>query len=199
MNKPTGRGRRAGNPDTRELIRTAARQRFLAEGYQSVTMRSIAADAGVDVALVSYYFGSKRGLFGAALALNANPTEIFQSVLAGDLDTLAVRLLRALLTAWDTPETGDPLRAYAVTATVDPHFSRLTREIVSREIVDRLAERLGGPRAGHRAAAFIAQVVGIIFSRYVVRLEPIASMSADDVVRHLAPALRLVLQPTSAR
>ena len=63
------RGRRAGSPDTRAHVLDVARRRFLAEGYQSVSLRSIAAEAGVDVALISYFYGSKRGLFAAVLAL----------------------------------------------------------------------------------------------------------------------------------
>ena len=79
MNKSPGRGRRTGAPDTREAIRLAARARFLADGYQAVTLRKVAADAGVDVALISYYFGSKVGLFGAAMALPVNPAELSMS------------------------------------------------------------------------------------------------------------------------
>jgi AcrR family transcriptional regulator len=67
------RGRRSGNPDTRAEILAIACRRLVADGYYGVTMRAIAAEAGVDAALISYYFGSKKGLFGAALALSANP------------------------------------------------------------------------------------------------------------------------------
>ena len=83
MNKTAGRGRRPGSPDTRERIREAARVRFLADGYQAVSLRAIAAEAGVDVALVSYYFGSKQGLFAATMALPMNPADIFQEVAQG--------------------------------------------------------------------------------------------------------------------
>jgi len=70
------RGRRPGRPETRAEILAVARRRFLAQGYQAVTMRAVAEDAGVDAALISYFFGSKKGLFGATLALSANPPEI---------------------------------------------------------------------------------------------------------------------------
>jgi AcrR family transcriptional regulator len=193
MNKMGGRGRRPGSPDTQELIRQAARKRFLSDGYQAVTMRSIAADAGVDVALVSYYFGSKQALFGAAMSFAANPAEIFQAQLDGGLETLGTRVLRSLLTVWDDPETGAPLLAVATTAAVDPGLKRLVREGVGQEIVERLAQRLGEPNGSQRAAAFTAQMAGVIFARYVLRIEPIASMSLDDVVDRLAPALQLTL------
>jgi AcrR family transcriptional regulator len=198
MNKSAGRGRRAGRPDTREQILDAARRRFLADGYQATTMRSIAAAAGVDVALVSYYFGGKQGLFGASMALPANPIEIVAPLLATDLDALADVLVRTLLAVWDDPNTGPPLQAMAQAATTDPDLKRVVGEAVTGEIVDRLAERLGKPDGAQRAAIFSAHMAGLIFARYVLRIEPVASMSADDVVRHMVPSLNLAINPTAA-
>jgi AcrR family transcriptional regulator len=195
MNKNLTRGRRPGSPATREAIRQSARARFLRDGYQGVTMRAVAADAGVDVALVSYYFGSKQGLFGAAMALPANPAELLEAELAGSPETLPERLLRSLLHVWDSPETGAPLQALAANSASDPDLNRLVREAIGREIIDRLAARLGTPDARQRAAAFSAHIAGLIFSRYVFQFEPMASMDPDDVVTLLAPALRLALFP----
>jgi AcrR family transcriptional regulator len=193
MNKSPGRGRRAGAVDTRALIRDAARARFLAHGYQAVTLREVAADAGVDVALISYYFGSKHGLFSVAMALPVNPVEMVASHLDGDLNTLAERLLRSLLTVWDSPDVGAQMQAAARAALNDPTMTNLVRDGIVREIIDKVAERLGGPDGAGRAAAFAIQAAGVIFTRYLLKVEPIASMSADEIVRHLAPSLQLVL------
>lgn len=195
MNKSSPRGRRSGTPDTREAIRQAAHARFLADGYRDVTLRAIAADAGVDVALVSYYFGSKQGLFGAAMALPVNPAELFGQVLASapTLDGIAQQILRLALATWDNPTTGAQLKALAVAAVVEENFARLLREAVGREIVQRLAARLGGPNGEQRATAFVSQMAGLIFGRYLIRFEPLASMSVDEVIEHLGPPLQLVL------
>ncbi|MFD9126571.1 TetR family transcriptional regulator [Kitasatospora sp. NPDC059571] len=193
MNKPARRGRRAGSPDTRSQILEVAGRRFLEDGYAAVTLRSIAAEAGVDLALVSYYFGSKKGLFGATMALSANPAEIFARVLEGDVATLPQRALRALLAAWEDPVGGAPLRAMFVGAAQDEATAALVREVVEREIVDRLAARLGGRDARGRAGAFCTQMAGLLVTRFVLRLEPVASMSADEIVRHLGPSLARAL------
>ena len=199
MNKTLGRGRRVGTPDTREVIRDAARARFLAEGYQSVTLRQVASDAGVDVALISYYFGSKQGLFGAAMALPINPAQLVASLLDGDPGTLAERLLRTLVSVWDSPDAGAQMQAVAITALGDPDMTRLMRDGVGREVINRIAEHLGGPDGTQRAVAFSTQIAGLIFARYLLKLEPIASMQAQEVVDLLGPSLQLALEPHPRR
>lgn len=200
MNKPqpSRRGRRRGKPDTRSAILEVARRRFLAEGYAAVTMRSVAAEAGVDPALVSYFFGSKQGLVGAALALSVNPAEVLAGSLPGDLQTLPERVLGALLATWDDPQLGGPLQMMARTAAHDPEVTRLVRGVIEAGIVGRLAERLRGPDARARAGVFTAQLAGVVFTRYVLELEPLASLPADELVRRLAPALRLSLRSRAA-
>ncbi|MFE0461648.1 TetR family transcriptional regulator [Kitasatospora sp. NPDC058965] len=187
------RGRRPGSPDTRAAILEVARRRFLAEGYQGVTMRSLAADTGVDMALIGYFFSSKKGLFGAAMALTVNPAEVAAQAVSGDLTTLPQRVLRTLITVWDSPESGPPLLAMLRNVAQDEAHAALLREVLQQEIVDRVAARLEGPGAHRRAAAFGAVMAGVITTRYLVRLEPIASMTADEIVRHVGPSLRLAL------
>jgi AcrR family transcriptional regulator len=170
-----------------------ARRRFLADGYDAVTLRSVAAEAGVDVALISYFFGSKRGLFGAILELPANPPELLVRALHGDPATLPERVLRALIAAWDDRQRGRQLRVMVEAAVREPALARLVREVVSHEMIDRIAEHIGGPHARQRAAAFGVQLAGVVFARYILELEPVTSMTADELVRHLAPGLRAVL------
>ncbi|MGW0971387.1 TetR/AcrR family transcriptional regulator [Streptomyces sp. NPDC002516] len=194
-NQGTQRGRRRGSPDTRAAILDVARRRFLEHGYHAVTLRSVAAEAEVDLALISYYFGSKKGLFGAALALGANPAELLaRAVEEGDLTTLPERVVRQVLAVWDDPVTGPPLIAMLKTAIDDDSLGSLVKEAVEREIVDRIAGLVPARDARQRAAAFTTVVAGLITGRYLLRLEPIVSMTADDVVRHVSPHLRLALR-----
>jgi AcrR family transcriptional regulator len=194
MNKSPSRGRRAGRPDTRARIQDAARTRFLADGYDGVTLRAVAAEAGVDVALVSYYFGNKPGLFGAAMALPTSPPEVLARTLPGDPATLAARLLTNVLALWDNPDTGAPLRAMAMAAPAEPKLGRLVSEAVGDSLVRAIAAHLGGDAdALGRAAAFTAQVSGVIYFRYLLRVEPFASMAPEEIVARLAPSLQLTL------
>lgn len=194
MNKTRGRGRPRGTTSTRTDILAAARRRFLEDGYDRVTLRSVAADADVDVALISYYFGSKKGLFGAAMALAANPAVLLAGELTGPLNSLPERVVRTVLRVWDDPETGPSLRTFLEAMVRDPHVARTFREVIEQEMLPALAERLGGDtEATRRASVATSQLAGMIFSRYVLCVEPLASMSHRDLARHMAPGLRAAL------
>jgi AcrR family transcriptional regulator len=187
------RGRRPGSPDTRERILEVARRRFLADGFHAVTLRSVAAEAGVDGALPSYFFGSKQGLFAAALALPVNPADVLEQALAGPTEGLAARVLRGVLATWSDPESGAALQALTRTALAEPTMTRVVREAVGQALTGAVAARLRGPDADRRAAAITTQIAGLIFSRYLLGLEPMASLPAEEVVRVLAPALQLLV------
>ncbi len=187
------RGRRPGRSDTRERILQAARRRFVDDGYGAVSMRSIAADAGVDVALVSYHFGSKQAVFGAAMALTANPAEVIAAALPGDLDGLPERILVALLHTWDDPALGGPLRALAAAAGQEPALATVLRELLEHELIEPVADRLSGTHRIERAGAFAAQLAGLIFTRHVIALPPLDRLPAEELVRRLVPALRATL------
>jgi AcrR family transcriptional regulator len=193
MNKQRGRGRPQGNSDAREQILQAGHRLFLAGGYRGVSLRSIAAEAGVDSALISYHFGSKRGLFAAIMRLGVSPADVVRQSLAGDPARLPERIIANVLAVWDDPVAGPPLLSVYGSAGGDPDASRLVRELVEGEILDVIAGYLGGRKASTRAGIAGSQIAGLIFMRYLLRAEPLASMPLPEVVRHAAPGLRAVL------
>jgi AcrR family transcriptional regulator len=200
MNNLRGRGRPRGATTTRADILTAARRRFLENGYDRVTLRAVAGDAQVDVALISYYFGSKKGLFGAAMALGANPAELLASEMGGPLNSLPERIVRTVVQAWDDPETGPSLHAFLEGVVRDPHVARTFREMMEQEMLPAIAARLGGDAdSTRRAAMMTSQVAGMILSRYVLRVEPIASMTPQQLARRMAPGLRATLAGPAPR
>jgi AcrR family transcriptional regulator len=193
------RGPRQDGVRAREAILAAARDQFAAHGYGGATMRAIAAAAGVDVALVSYYFGSKSGLFVQSLRLPVNPAEAIEAVLAEGTDDLGRRLVRRLLTVWDDPVTGGPLISIVRSASSQPD---MLREFVERQVAARLSRAIDAPDAELRAAAIAAQALGLIFMRYVLHLEPLASAGHDEIVELVGPTIQRYLdadgQPPSS-
>jgi AcrR family transcriptional regulator len=193
------RGRPSEPSQAREQILEAARRLFLASGYTRVTMRAIAAEAGVDVALISYYFGSKRGLLAAVMQLIVSPPDLVRSALHGDPARLPERLLSQVLATWDDPEHGAPLIALYGRVGGDTDANRLVREMIEREIVTVLAEYLGGLDANARASVAASQIAGLLFMRHILRAEPLASMRRTELVARAAPALRAALSSQRLR
>src|SRR3954449_9111236 len=145
MNKARGRGRPRGTSTTTKAdILAAARRLFFEHGYDGVTLRAVASDAGVDVALISYYFGSKKGLFGAAMALGANPALLLAEELRGPLNSLPERIIRTVLRVWDDPVSGPTLRAFLDGIVRDPQVARIFGEMMEHEMIPAVAERVGG-------------------------------------------------------
>ena len=87
MAERRGRGRPIEtdtDADTGTAISGAALQRFAAQGFEATSLREIAADAGVDVALISYRFGGKQGLWKAIVTQAADNLRItLESALQG--------------------------------------------------------------------------------------------------------------------
>ena len=185
------RGRRPGPSKTRDAILAAARERFSEQGYDRVRMRDVAADAGVDVALVNYHFGSKDGLFAAALEMPTPMAALMADVLEqGEIDDFAERFLRRVLEVWDDPQTGGALVALVRSAMSHPPAAEQLRAFVQAELLARVAGRLQGPDADARAALFGSQLIGLLLYRHVLHVEPVASMARDELVRRAAPALQ---------
>jgi AcrR family transcriptional regulator len=185
------RGRRPGEPSTREAVLEAARGRFAAQGYDATTMRQVAGDAGVDAALVHYFFGTKADLFVAAVDYPVNPAEVLAGVLAGGADNVGERLLRLFLDVWDT-RGGTPLFALLRSTTHD-RAAAMLREFLTREVVGRVARGIDADEPELRATLCGSQLMGLAVARYLVKVEPLASADREKVVACVAPTLQRYL------
>ncbi len=186
------RGRRPGAPDTRAAILGAARARFADQGFGGTTIRAVAGDAGVDAALVHHYFGSKDDLFLAALELPVDPRQILLPAVAGGIDGAGERILRAFLSAWDDPALQPSLVAFA-RGVMDPAGSKLVSEGFLPLVLTPVGVALGIDRPELRMPLVASQMIGVILLRYVLRVEPLASLPADQLVATYAPTLQRYL------
>ncbi|HET6165552.1 MAG TPA: TetR family transcriptional regulator [Marmoricola sp.] len=187
-----GRGRRPGSPDTRAAILGAARGLFATAGLSGTSVRAVAAKAGVDPALVHHYFGTKDELFMAALALPFDPREVLGPVVAQGADGAADRLLRVFLSIWDDPELQVPMIALARSLT-DPSSRELMRDGFIKVVIGPLAAGLGIDEPERRMPLVASQVMGLILMRYLLAVEPLASMPADELVATYAPTIQRYL------
>jgi AcrR family transcriptional regulator len=151
-------------------------------------MRDVADDAGVDPALVHYYFKTKDGLFVAAMELPFRPAEVLGPLVAEGVGGLGERMVRTLLSVWD-----EPAHRAALLTLMRAGGEDALREFITREFVGRVAGAIGADRASLRANLVASQVMGLVVARYVARLEPLASLPAHEVVPLVAPTLQRYL------
>lgn len=183
------RGRRPGTPDTRTAILGAARASFAERGFAGTTIRAVASSAGVDAALVHHYFGTKDDLFLAAMELPVDPRQVLGPALAGGPAGAGERLLRAFVSLWDDPQVG-PALVGIVRSALQPGGERLVSQGFVPVVLLPVGEALGIDRPDLRMPLVVSQVAGLIVTRYVVGLEPLASMPADVVVATFAPVVQ---------
>src|SRR3954447_9728247 len=160
--KPQGRtGRRPGPNQTRAAILDAARGAFAERGYDAVSIRAVARDAGVDPALVHRFHASKEDLFVAAMELPTSPGRLVPALLAEGVDGLGERLVRTLLELFDRPAAFAPFLALIRGAASNDHAAAMLRAFVAREVLGRLAAAASPDRPELRASLAGAQVVGL--------------------------------------
>ncbi|WP_223627128.1 TetR family transcriptional regulator [Microbacterium sp. EST19A] len=190
---PRRRGRPRGGTDSRERIIAAAVDEFGEQGYDGTTVRSIAARAGVDSALVHHYFGTKADLFAEAVGIPLRPDIDVPGILAGPQDEVGERLVRYVLEAFEQPD----IRRRGVMLMRTAIGSRLTTPLLagflSRELIGRIAKTLGVEDADLRATLVASQMAGLLLTRYVLKIAPIATASVDELVGRIGPTVQRYL------
>ena len=185
-------GRRPGPSSTRPEILAAARTLFAARGYHATTVRDIAADAGVNAALVHHYFGSKEQVFVAAMNLPLNPADLISRLRdGGPRAQLGERVVRLFARTWRDPATGQPLQALLRAAASTEQGATMMRQFVEDVMLPRVATELGVSRV--RAAGAFSQLIGFALAATILRTEPLVSASEDEVVALLAPSVQRYL------
>ncbi|MGY1846515.1 MULTISPECIES: TetR/AcrR family transcriptional regulator [unclassified Blastococcus] len=172
----------------------AAREAFAERGFDGATIRQIATAAGVDPALVHHYFGSKDQLFLAAIEAPADPAQLLPEVLAGTREELGGNVVRMLLRVWDGPGRTAGL-ALVRSAVGNEWTARLLREFLVTQVLRRVLGSLDLDPAERdaRGALAASQLAGLVVTRYVLRLEPLASAPPEWLVGTIGPTVQRYL------
>jgi AcrR family transcriptional regulator len=161
-------------------------------GYDRTTIRGVAREAGVDPALVLRFYGSKDALFREVMALPPAAAEALERIADGPRETVGRRLAELIVGLLESPETRAIVLGRIRAASSHPEAAALVRETVTRD-VRRLTDAVSDDESDVRAVLAGTHVVGLAFARYVVLVEPLASMSAADVVEYAAPTFQRYL------
>ncbi len=187
MNAPRLRGRRPGGPQTREQIQDAARRLFGEHGYVGTSLRQVAVEAGVDVRLVSHYFGSKADLFVAAVDLPFDPEPAFDALLDGGAVGLGQRLASFVLGVLDSPRGRLVMTGLMRAAASEEEAATMVRDRLVGQLLLPLARRLGSDHAELRASLMGSQIAGLVMARHIVGLPALVDADREALVLLVAP------------
>ena len=186
-------GRRPGRSVTRAKILAAARRQFAGSGYERATLRAIARTAHVDQRLITHFFGSKHGVFVAAMTLPVDPSEIVAAVTAPGIGGLGERLARQWVMLWDSAD-GRHLVGLLRSAITNEGAARMMREVFVHLVLQQLVRALDIDTADRRANFVASQLFGLALVRYVLRLKPVVAMSPDEIARWIGPTMQRYLE-----
>lgn len=200
--------------DAAGAVLQAARFAFASRGYASTTMKGVAAAAGVAPGVVKSLYSNKERLFAAAMRLPFDPAQAVPELIAPGLDGLGDRLVRMVLSLMGDEQvrsdltrmlSSDTATSFSVSAArkaAVPDESaaleqlRFVSEYLQSTVVDRVVAAVGVPDARMRVAVISSYLVGIATTRYLLRLEPLASATEDEVVALVGPTIQVLLDPT---
>jgi AcrR family transcriptional regulator len=185
--------RRRDASRTRQVLLEAARARFAHDGYAATTVRDIAEEAGVNVALINRYFTSKEGLFEACLTTAV--TDVRRDENGLPIDGLAEGIASRIGSSADD----DRLRVallLLLRSSGDDRIDDLRRAVLSA-VSEKMAAAAGGAdpdgSALLRAQIVLATTLGIVTLRSSLGIQPLASATEQQLLEPLRDLVRAVL------
>ena len=193
---PEQKPKRVRNPEVRRAtILAAARSVFAERGYTSATIREIARRAGVTHGLVVLHFSSKEQLFLAAMP----GADDLPNNVPGDREGLAERIARAYVSRMETAGGAEPFIALVRSAAVDQDTAKALLQSMRERSIEGFREALDGTNLAERIDLLGALTIGVTFNRYLLADGPLATMSAEELIAYLTPAIATILLGDTGR
>ena len=168
---------------TRAAILDAAQKLFAQHGHDRTTVRDIAAKASIDPALVIRYFGSKDELFVRAAAFDLRMPDLSKVKRSQIGDTLIRRFL----------ELGEGFTGMTVllrSAASNDYAASRVRQLFAAQVLPAFARVGSRADAAERAGLVASQLLGLALCRYILKIPPVAEMSAEEIVKHIGPTIQ---------
>jgi AcrR family transcriptional regulator len=167
---------------TRHAMLVAAARRFLQDSYEAVGLRDIARDVGVDVALVSRYFGSKEELFHQVLRAEREE----KLPLEGNSADIPSRLADIVLDKGCEADRENVDRLLIILRSASsPKAAEIVRDSLRHDVLEPFAELIQGPNASIRASFVLAIFMGTTILRTVMQVGPLCEEDREIVRRQL--------------
>lgn len=170
---------------TRAAILAAAKVHFAKSGYDGAFLRDIAADAGADAALINRYFGSKDGLFAAALKDSIGPNT------TADWSRKSFGLEIATMMAGHAHTHVDRMHAFQflLQAATNPVTAPMLNVAVQERFMGPIRDWIGGEHAEARARVVASVFIGLLVER-LIRDETLEGTEREVFIERTATVLQ---------
>ncbi len=171
---------------TRQAILAAAQRQFYENGYDGASVRRIARAVPIDPAMIMRYFGSKEGLFSAAVVIDLklpDPGAIPR-------DRAGTALVAHFLNLWEGERSAIGLPILLRSAVSNQDASDKIRAVFEKQVAPTVAGLTGADDADTRAALIVSQLFGLALCRYVLKLPPVAEMTQDEIIARIGPVVQ---------
>lgn len=176
MAGPTGR-----RGERKAALIAAARALFSEHAYSAVTVREIAELADCDAGLISYYFGSKIGLFREAMALPGDPIDSIVAAFGNGGPGAGQRVVATVLNLYENAAVDSNFRLYVANLlTKDENYDSFM-SYLQDDLIRKIAARVPGKDALLRTQLAFGEVLGLLYARYLFGKDPLASTPSETV------------------
>jgi AcrR family transcriptional regulator len=184
-----GAGEERKSDRTRSAILASAREQFADQPYDKASLRAIAAQAGVDPAMILRYFTNKESLFAAAVDIDLHLPDLREVPVRRRGEVFAQHFIEV----WEGPERNEALPILLRSAVAHEQAAQRLQEILSSQVRRVIADASGPADAGARAGLVSSQLLGLAMARYVLHLPGVAELTPDQVERRVGPTLQRYL------
>lgn len=190
------RGPAGRRGEVRERLTEAARGLFTSRQFSEVTVRDIAREAQCDPGLINYYFGSKVGLFRAAMSLPADPARVIREAFGDGGLGAGERVANAVLELWERSTAQSYIHVFVSSLLGSSATFEVFSAWVETNFLRPLAHLLPGPNSLLRMEMAFGQIIGLVAVRYVYQREPLASLPRTEAARAYGPLLDITFYGT---
>ena len=180
---PKPKGPTPKSAQTRATIEAAAKEAFAANGFDRTSLRDVAARAGIDAAMIIRYFGGKDALFARV----ATPDLRLPDLRDIDSAKIGETLVRHFLEQWEDGSGG--LAVLLRSATSNEEAAQRLLDVFRGQVFPAIA-RAGGDRPRERAGLIASQILGLAFTRYLLKIPPMATMPRETLVRAIGATVQ---------
>jgi AcrR family transcriptional regulator len=174
---------------TQAAILEAAKIHFAKSGYEGAFLRDIAADAGVDAALINRYFGGKDGLFAAALKHSIRPDALYR----WDRKTFAHEIAKIMAGHAHQDVERTHAFQFLLRAATSPVTAPLVNAAVQERFMGPIRALIGGENVEARARVFAAVFIGLVVER-LIRDEPLEGRERKVFIERTAALLQSLVE-----